>query len=198
MVLIFLLLGAAGYGASNQGTITKTATVTTSIVQTVTVTEGAGVTYTYVQTVTMQATPTLPKTGEPGTSRFNPLPLGKTLVVGEWEISVIGIERDAYGKIEEMNMFNSEPNPGEEAVLVKLEVKLISSPTVKSSINLFSFKLVGEKGFVYEHRWDVLEPEVDREIFGGTVIQGYLSFNVARGEKGLVLIYRDAWYLAAE
>ena len=111
VVLIFLLLLAVGSGASNQGTITKTATVTTSIVQTVTVTEGASVTYTYVQTVTMQATPTLPKTGEPGTSRFNPLALGKTLVVGEWEISVIGIEHDAYGKIKEMNMFNSEPEP---------------------------------------------------------------------------------------
>ena len=59
VVLIFLLLGAAGYGASNQGTITKTATVTTSIVQTVTVTEGAGVTYTYVQTVTAQSTSTV-------------------------------------------------------------------------------------------------------------------------------------------
>jgi hypothetical protein len=118
--------------------------------------------------------------------------------VGEWEISVIGIERDAYGRIKEMNMFNSEPKPGEETVLVKLEVKLITSPTVKSTINLFWFKLVGEKGSVYEHRWDVLEPKVDREIFGGTAIQGYLSFNVARGEKGLVLIYRDAWYLAAE
>ena len=81
---------------------------------------------------------------------------------------------------------------------MKLEVKLITSPTVKSSINSFWFKLVGEKGSVYEHRWDVLEPKVDREIFGGTAIQGYLSFNVARGEKGLVLIYRDAWYLAAE
>jgi len=199
VVLLFLLLVAAGSVASNQGTITKTATVTTSLVQTVTVTEGAGVTYTYVQTATMQATPTLPETGEPGTSRFNPLPLGKTLVVDEWEISVIGIERDAYRKLKEFNMFNSAPGPGEEAVLVKLNVKFIGSPEVKSSMNPYSFKLVGEKGSVYDYRGDVLEPTLlDREMYGGTAIQGYISFNVVSGEKGLVLIYNDVWYLAVE
>jgi len=189
VVLILVVLVAAGSIAPRQTTTQKTLTVTTSTVEYVTI----------LQTVTMQATPTLPKTGEPGTSRFNPLPLGKTLVVDEWEISVIGIERDAYGKLKDFNMFNSAPGPGEEAVLVKLNAKLIGSPEVKSSLNQWSFKLVGEKGSVYEHRVDVLEPAVyGREIFGGTAIQGYLSFNVASGEKGLVLIYNDVWYLATE
>ena len=91
-LLAGVVLGYSSRGPSPQQAQT-TQVVTTSIVQTVT--EGAGVTHTYVQTMTMQATPTLPKTGEPGVSRLTPLPVGKTLVVGEWEISVIGIERDA-------------------------------------------------------------------------------------------------------
>lgn len=153
---------------------------------------------TIYQTVTTEPTPTTPKPGQAGTSRLNPLPRGSKITIGDWTLSVVSLERDAYAKIKSMNMFNSEPKPGNEAILIMLEAKLNLSPTYKGSINSFWLKVVGEKGIVYDHRWDVLEPKIGREVFGGTTIQGYISFDVGRGERGLVLIFRDAWYLALE
>jgi len=139
-----------------------------------------------------------PKPGEPGTTRINPLPLGQHLRVDEWEIWVIEVKRDAYPIIYEMNTFNSKPKAGMEAVLVKVGVKLHEPATVRSKLSTFNFELVGEKGLVYEHRWDVLEPRIDQEIFGGTETWGYISFDVARGESNLIPIYKKAWFLAVE
>ena len=149
----------------------------------------------YVETQTWPATP---KTGDPGTSRLNPLPKGQKLTVGDWAFSVVGLERDAYAKIKAMNMFNSEPKPDKEAILVKVEAKVNLLPTQKATISLFWLKAVGERAIVYEHRWDVLEPKLDQEAFGGATVQGYVSFDVAKGEKGLILIVGDTWYLALE
>lgn len=177
----------SGFTASDL-TVGQSVTYTTTVWKTTTV----------YQTVTVQSALTSLNMGDPGTTRLNPLPLGKKLVVGDWTFSVVSLERDAYGKIKSMNIFNSEPKPDKEAILVKIEAKLNLGPNDKGKVSLLWFKVVGEKSIVYERRWDVLEPKLDQEIFGGATIQGYVSFDVAKGEKGLVLMLRDVWYLSLE
>jgi hypothetical protein len=154
---------------------------------------------TVYKTITIQPTPTIPEASVSGTSKLNPIPFGEKLVIEDWEFWIIDVERDVYDKIKEMSILNPEPEMGKEAILVKLGAKWNTPPTERLEIIIWWFGVVGENGVIYEPRHDVVEPKLTQEIFGGTTIEGYISFDVAEGEQDLVLVLYEEdnmWYMA--
>lgn len=154
---------------------------------------------TVYKTITIQPTLTIPETSVSGKSKLNPIPFGEKLVIEDWEFWIIDVERDASDKIKEMSILNPEPEMGKEAILVKLGAKWNTPPTERLEIIIWWFGVVGENDVIYEPRHDVVEPKLTQEVFGGTTIEGYISFDVAEGEQNLVLVLYEEdkmWYMA--
>jgi len=137
----------------------------------------------------MAATPTSVPIG---LSRDNPAPLGQPVVAdNKIEITVLGIERNAWAKIQQINPFNPEPEEGMEYIIITLRVRNLGDPAKTKLVSPWHFRVVGERGVIYKLPFFLdLEKELsEAELFGGGVIEGQLGFQVGQGEKNLVLIY---------
>lgn len=102
---------------------------------------------------------------------------------------MLGLARDAWASIHEMNPFNSEPDEGMEYIIVTLRVRNLGDPTETKTVSAFDFRVVGERGVIYDAPLIVVEKELSAEFFGGGTTEGELGLQVGRGEKSLVLIY---------
>jgi len=152
-------------------------------------------TATLVPEVTLIPTPTFePPTPTPvpiGMSRISPAPMGQAVVAdNQIEITVLRVERDAWPKIQQINPFNPKPKEGMEYIIVTLRVRNLGDPTKTKRVSQLDFRVVGEKGVIYEPPFGlILAKPLNAEIFGGGVLEGQLGFQVEQGEKNLVLIY---------
>ena len=152
-------------------------------------------------TPTTRPTPT----AELGTRRDNPAPVGSTVTVDDMELAVISILRPADSIVKAGNMFNTEPEPGNEYIFVNVSVKCVKQSTETCSISTFNFKMVGSLGIKYDAEWfltgvkGLLE---DTDFYGGTQLTGDLAFIVGIDEQDLLLMYEPYWedpfYLAIE
>jgi len=135
------------------------------------------------------ATPT-PKPAK-GLTREDAVPIGQSVTAqNKIELWVLEVIRDAWPQIYAMNSFNSKPDPGEEAILVKLGVRFHGQPNETKMVNPINLRVVSEKGVIYDSEWmDSLDPGIGQELFGGGETSGYVSLRVPSGEQRLVLIY---------
>ncbi|MCP4306414.1 MAG: hypothetical protein GY788_16420 [bacterium] len=117
-----LLLGAAlGLALGGNDGDSETATTTAKLTEPSSTTTSADATTsssTTTMTTTTITTTTTPASGEG--SRTDPLPLGTTVPVGEWEVAVVNFAGDATGQVMAENQFNDPPDAGHVYSLVTL------------------------------------------------------------------------------
>ena len=140
-----------------------------------------------------------------GTSRSNPAPVGSEVVIDQMAFVVLGLIRPADDKIMEGNQFNTEPEPGQEYILLKLEIKCLKSSDDQCSFSplLDEVKVIGSSGIGHDSEWFISGVDgllEDTEFFGGTIISGSIPFIIGQEETDLVFVYEpflgDTFYLA--
>jgi hypothetical protein len=156
-------------------------------------------------TATPEPTPT--PSPELGASRTAPLPVGTYAYYEEGQgMAVLGIERPADQKIQEFNMFNDKPDPGQEWVIVRALYGCRKSESETCSFSSYAFRLVGSKGVIYQYKYAAVPDRYgsEREIFGGSQdIEAYLTYIVDKDDGNFVVIWdpglgKRAIYFATE
>jgi hypothetical protein len=127
-----------------------------------------------------------------GTSRTNPVPLGDTASVPPgWEVTVIGVNPDAWPVIQAENMFNAPPEEGYRMLLITVRVTNVQAGDEPDIIGEGDFELVGSRGQVYktyERSCGVTPNELSAELFPGGTADGTVCFQAGTDETDLVLI----------
>lgn len=125
-----------------------------------------------------------------GLSRLSPAAMGEPVVAdNDIELTVLGLERDAWPTIYEANMFNPAPEEGMEYVIVTIQARNLGDSAKTVRVGGLDFRMVGARGTIYDRRMVMLGSELDVELFGGGIAEGRIPFQVVQGEKELVLIY---------
>jgi hypothetical protein len=142
-----------------------------------------------------EPTPT-PEPEEPefGT-RQDPIPIGKSAVIGDWEIRVIDTIPDATQAVLDENMFNDPPTEGHQFYIVRIEATYIADDSADFwwDVNL---KAVDDGGVVYEGmdaRCGVIPDNIrDRgEVFSGASIEGNVCWSVNSELTDSLLIFAE-------
>lgn len=126
----------------------------------------------------------------PGMAYENPVPVGKPVATdNDFEITVLGIKRDAWQEIEQANMFNQPAREGYEYVLVHTQVKNLGSEDETQQVASYEFRLTGSYGVIRSSTSVVINNELEGEMFGGGILEGQLVYEIPRDETNLILIY---------
>lgn len=129
-----------------------------------------------------------------GTSRSNPAPPGAEVDVGDLTIVVGEVIRPADEMIKEANSFNSDPEAGDEYILVSVELRCNKGSDEECSYYSIEFNLVGSTGVTREPEIFIagLDGMLESgELFGGARTDGWLVFQIGVDETDLVLIYEE-------
>jgi hypothetical protein len=146
-----------------------------------------------------------PTTAPLGASRSNPAPLGSEIVADEMSFSVTSVTRPATDIIMAGNMFNTEPENGQEYVMVQIQIACSKTSDQQCSISPFNFSVLGSSGIAHEA--EIFVSGVDGllesgDFYGGASLSGSMPFIVGSDETGLLLVYEpffgDPFYLAVE
>lgn len=143
----------------------------------------------------MPAPTIVPTTAPLGSARSNPAPLGTEVDIGSFTLSIGEVVRPANARIAEANTFNSDPEPGNEYLMLVLNATCNKGFDESCSIApIYETSLVGSTGVIREP--EIFIAGIDNmfesgEMFGGVTLTGWLVFEVAEGETDLILIYED-------
>ncbi|RIK38093.1 MAG: hypothetical protein DCC58_17120, partial [Chloroflexi bacterium] len=136
-----------------------------------------------------------------GFDRNQPAAFGEHIVGDTWEIWVIESVRGevALARIKEANMFNDDPSPGMEYVLVKIGARNVNPQPGSSQISSLSFKLTGDAGRVYENPILVEPaPELSFDVYAGGSVEGWVALECAAGETNLRVVYEPLFSFTAK
>lgn len=114
--------------------------------------EGGGTTTAVASPESGDPVPTVPTTEAPGAkpaadagTRENPLPAGQAHDIGDgWTVKVAGYNPEGNALVEAANMFNEDPAPGQQYVVVQIDATNTGSET-RSPFDL-TFELLGSAG----------------------------------------------------
>jgi hypothetical protein len=125
-----------------------------------------------------------------GKDRDSPAPYGEKVITEDWEVAILEVVRgdDAWKLVQEANQFNEPPTEGMEYIVVKVQMRYIS--TVDGSVNIDGsyFKALGSANVLYD--WPSVvdpDPALDVTLYPGGRYEGWTVAQVAKGEAGLVL-----------
>lgn len=141
-----------------------------------------------------------PELAEPGLSRSNPLPLGSTVELEDWKVSVTGYKQgeEAAAAILAANQFNEAPAEGTSYVLVDLEVEYTGvSEEAQSPIIGLDLRLTGSKNILYGSAMLVPEQSLEGQLFKGGKAVGQKAYRIAADEDNLMLRVQQSLSLNA-
>ena len=136
------------------------------------------------------------ETKEIGTARSNPAPVGSVITADDMSFEILGSTRPADDIIMSGNMFNTEPEEGEEYILIEMKIECLKDSDDTCSISQFNFQLIGDEGISYDAEWLVTGVEgllESEEFYGGAVVSGSLPFIVKLDDQDLVFVYDPFW-----
>ena len=147
-------------------------------------------------------TPVPPETGGPVGTRGNPYPIGDTISVGEWDITVTDVAEDATADILAENSFNEVPADGRQFFMVGIEATyngtasdFLFASTSLSTVGSLALAYTGEDTCGVVPR----EIEVFSEVFPGGTVAGNLCWSVRSEDvDSLVLYVQEAVTLDGE
>lgn len=125
----------------------------------------------------------------PTGTRDNPLAFGAVIENNDWSISFTGFNADANAEVAAGNMFNDEPEPGTQWIIVEAAATYTGSDS-SSTLGL-GFDYVGADGAVADLAFaSGLEPDFDRfaELYEGGTEEGKIAFMVPDTLDGLLRI----------
>ncbi|MDO9556174.1 MAG: hypothetical protein Q7J82_01120 [Coriobacteriia bacterium] len=107
--------------------------------------------------------------------REDPLPVGSTALIGDWEVTVVSVDTEADDEIANTNQFNDPPPDGYRFVLVNLEGTYVGDESGNFGVDVL-WKVLGSKGNTFE-TYDVFavspNPIDDTgEAFPGAMVSG--------------------------
>lgn len=119
------------------------------------------------------------------------VPFGEAAVSGNYILQVEEVVRPADQRIEEANMFNSEAEPGNELMMVRMTIECTEASdrtctfTPSADVEVFgSSGIIREPEIFVSGLPNMLEYS---EFFGGSVIRGWMVFEIGQDETNLVL-----------
>ncbi|MGB4442142.1 MAG: hypothetical protein WBJ62_07960 [Coriobacteriia bacterium] len=84
----------------------------------------------------------------PGT-RTNPLPVGTTAKVGDWEVTVTAVNKNANDAVAAANQFNEPPVEGSQYVLATVSAKYVGEESGTFWVDM-SYKFYGSGGNTFD------------------------------------------------
>jgi len=144
-------------------------------------------------------------TKEIGTSRSNPAPMGSVITADNMKFEILGLTRPADDIIMGGNMFNTEPEEGEEYILVDMRIECMKDVDDTCNISQFSFKLIGDAGVTYDAEWFIAGVDgliESEEFYGEGVVSGFLPFIIKESDQNLIFVYEpflgDKFYMLVQ
>jgi hypothetical protein len=187
LVIVVLVLAALACGSSDEGAVVNPPSE-----------DGDG---DVAEQPAVEATETKPV----GSARSNPAPVGSEVVADDMAFKVLSIIRPADDIVLDEDNFNIDPEPGQEYLLVELEITCQESSDEQCNLSSFwNLSVLGSAGVSHDMELMVtgvegLLPSV--EFYGGSTVSGYVPFIVGQDETDLLLVYEpmflgDTFYLA--
>jgi len=132
-----------------------------------------------------------------GRSRSDAIPLGQTAVVPPgWEVTVLGVDEDAWPEVQAENQFNDPPEEDYRMVMGTLRVTNVQTTDESTRISGGDFEFVGSRNQVYNtpDRWCGVTPNgLEAELFPQGTAEGTVCSQVGTDETGLILIASPSW-----
>lgn len=134
----------------------------------------------------------------PGSSRDDPAPIGTTLEIGGWELTVTDVNLDAADFLASQDDFIDPPEAGEVYVLISLSATYSGNGEDDSTSFFFSFShgAVGDSSVAYDPFQDActffdLPNGFDdsREVFEGGTIEGDICYSVDESDADSLLFF---------
>lgn len=124
-------------------------------------------------------------------TRESPIPIGTTFELNNgWEITVVDVIPYADDMIKEENMFNQEPDSGNQYFLAMIAAK--NNGTSVDKIKGYYFNVVGPSAVAYEKASVVTpDPLPDTDIFPGGTAEGYVCWEVKSSDAGNLTMYHQ-------
>ncbi len=112
-------------------------------------------------------------------TRSNPAPLGAVAKIGDWEVRIVDVNKDAADIVAAANMFNDPPAEGRSFVIWSVEATYTGSESGTAWIDL-NWKLVGTSGNSFGDGFDDSCGVIPDDLFnkGETFAGGIVSGNV--------------------
>jgi len=130
-----------------------------------------------------------------GSSRNNPAPPGSEVTIDNMTFVVLDSTRPVDALVAEGNMFNPEPEAGNEYVMITISVTCEKAEDETCTIGpMWDMALVGSAGVTHDVEWAIagVDGQLEQtEFYGGATASGSLIFEVGQGETDLVLRYQS-------
>ena len=115
---------------------------------------------------------------EEGT-RNNPIPLGKSVVVNNWEVIVTSVNKDALEEVKKSDVYGSAPAANEQYLLLNVKATYIGEESGEPGSDL-RFKIVGSSGNTFSNSCGFTSDTFGQngETFPGATVRGNFCFTV--------------------
>ena len=112
-------------------------------------------------------------------SRNNPIALGKPVLVNDWQVQVISVNKDATKIVLNADPYTSPPSSNERFLILKIRAVYVGNESSEPSSDL-TFKIVGSRGnsFSKSCGYSVDTFDNNGETFPGASVEGNLCFAV--------------------
>ncbi|NLG65987.1 MAG: DUF4352 domain-containing protein [Actinobacteria bacterium] len=162
LLILFVVAGCGGETTTTAEPVTTAATAAATV-------------------TTATAAPTTATTTKPALdgSRENPIPVGTSAKVGDWEVTVTDVSFDAWAALQEANQFNDPPADGSQYVMVTLEATYNGDESGTFWVDA-SMAFLGAGGNTFDSA-SVVEPNPifdAGEAFAGATVSGDQVYEV--------------------
>jgi hypothetical protein len=130
--------------------------------------------------------------GNAAGSRNSPFPAGSAQDVRDGSFRVNSIQENMTAEVHRMNMFNPEPDAGQEWTLVDVTFSCSLSSDEVCTTSFMQFELVGKLGQAYNQQFvAVLDRPFGLEVFGGGQTTGSVGFIVDSSDSEFLFVVVD-------
>ena len=120
-------------------------------------------------------------------TRSNPYPAVSIQDIQDGRLRVNNIQRNATADVMRTNMFNTEPETGQEWVIVEATFFCDLAPDDICTTSVMRFDLVGKSGEAFgDELLAILDNAFGTEVFGGGLVTGNIGFIIDSAETNLL------------
>ena len=127
-------------------------------------------------------------------TRNNPVPIGTSRTIGDWEVSVVSVDLDAADAVAAENQFNDPPAEGHAFVIVGVSAKYVGKESGTFWTDVGG-KILGADGNTFSDRCGVIPEDLtdEGETFGGATVTGNLCYSADAAQlEGALLIFEES------
>jgi hypothetical protein len=112
-------------------------------------------------------------------SRNNPIPLGDVVLVNDWQVEVMSVNKNAWKAVSILDEYASPPLVGEQLLLISIRATYLGNESGEPSSDL-RFKIVGSQGNTFSESCGYAADTFakNEETFMGASVLGNLCFVV--------------------